>query len=158
MFGAGEERAVPHSDSRDRHEGSRPCSRGSQRSRSGHRERKRRHQGPTARIAHDCFSRGHPFRTTDACCHSRKGRFTWRWSREYPLSPSLCLALSRAGRRRASRCGPAQATVVFHPPLDPRSYPDRDSLMKAVSDTIASALPAERREPAPNPQSVPNIS
>ena len=36
-------------------------------------------------------------------------------------------------------------TVVFHKPIDPRSYPDRDSLMKAVAETIASALPAERR-------------
>ncbi len=36
-------------------------------------------------------------------------------------------------------------TVVFHKPIDPRSYPDRESLMKAVAETIASALPAERR-------------
>ena len=41
---------------------------------------------------------------------------------------------------------PGTATVVFHPPVDPRSYPDRDALMRVVSDTIASALPADRRE------------
>ena len=40
---------------------------------------------------------------------------------------------------------PGTATVVFHMPIDPRSYPDRDSLMKAVAETIASALPPERR-------------
>jgi 1-acyl-sn-glycerol-3-phosphate acyltransferase len=40
---------------------------------------------------------------------------------------------------------PGTATVVFHPPVDPRRYPDREALMRAVSETIASALPAERR-------------
>ena len=40
---------------------------------------------------------------------------------------------------------PGAVTVVFYGPIDPRSYPDRDSLMKAVAETIASALPAERR-------------
>jgi 1-acyl-sn-glycerol-3-phosphate acyltransferase len=40
---------------------------------------------------------------------------------------------------------PGAVTVVFHRPIDPRSYPDRDSLMKVVAETIASALPAERR-------------
>ncbi len=40
---------------------------------------------------------------------------------------------------------PGTVTVVFHKPIDPRSYPDRDALMKAVAQTVASALPAERR-------------
>jgi 1-acyl-sn-glycerol-3-phosphate acyltransferase len=41
---------------------------------------------------------------------------------------------------------PGIATVVFHPPIDPHLFTDRDALMNAVSDAIASALPAERRE------------
>jgi 1-acyl-sn-glycerol-3-phosphate acyltransferase len=40
---------------------------------------------------------------------------------------------------------PGTATVVFHPPVDPNSYRDRQELMTVVSGTIASALPAERR-------------
>ena len=40
---------------------------------------------------------------------------------------------------------PGRVAVVFHQPIDPRSYADRDSLMKAVAETIESALPAERR-------------
>jgi len=43
---------------------------------------------------------------------------------------------------------PGTATVVFHPPIDPRAYPDRDSLMEAVAATIESALPVERRRNA----------
>jgi 1-acyl-sn-glycerol-3-phosphate acyltransferase len=35
--------------------------------------------------------------------------------------------------------------VVFHKPIDPRSYADRNSLMKAVAQAVASALPVERR-------------
>lgn len=40
---------------------------------------------------------------------------------------------------------PGTATVIFHPPIDPRNYADRDSLMKVVAETIASALPPERQ-------------
>jgi 1-acyl-sn-glycerol-3-phosphate acyltransferase len=40
---------------------------------------------------------------------------------------------------------PGMATVIFHPPIDPRNYSDRDSLMKAVAETITSALPPERQ-------------
>ena len=40
---------------------------------------------------------------------------------------------------------PGRVAVVFHQPIDPRSHPDRDSLMKAVAETIESALPVERR-------------
>jgi 1-acyl-sn-glycerol-3-phosphate acyltransferase len=36
-------------------------------------------------------------------------------------------------------------TVLFHKPIDPHSYPDRDALVKAVAQTVASALPPERR-------------
>jgi hypothetical protein len=40
---------------------------------------------------------------------------------------------------------PGKVTVIFHPPLNPSSYPDRDSLQRAVTETIASALPPGRR-------------
>ena len=40
---------------------------------------------------------------------------------------------------------PGTVGVVFHRPIDPRNYPDRDSLMKAIAEVIASPLPAERR-------------
>jgi 1-acyl-sn-glycerol-3-phosphate acyltransferase len=32
------------------------------------------------------------------------------------------------------------ATVVFHPPIDPAQYPDREELVEAVRQSIASAL------------------
>src|SRR5271157_850280 len=48
--------------------------------------------------------------------------------------PKTCFALR-----------PGSATVVVHPPIDPHAFTERDALMKAVSDAIASALPADRR-------------
>lgn len=44
---------------------------------------------------------------------------------------------------------PGTATVIFHPPIDPHAFTDRDALTKAVSDAISGALSAERRGPAP---------
>lgn len=40
---------------------------------------------------------------------------------------------------------PGTTTVVFHPPMDPANFADRDALMAAVRESIASALPEERR-------------
>ncbi len=40
---------------------------------------------------------------------------------------------------------PGKATLVFHAPVWPRDYSDRDALIAAVSDRIASALPEDRR-------------
>jgi 1-acyl-sn-glycerol-3-phosphate acyltransferase len=37
------------------------------------------------------------------------------------------------------------ATVVFHPPMDPKSFASREELMQAVHDVINSALPEDRR-------------
>ena len=46
-------------------------------------------------------------------------------------------------RRFSVRAG--EVSVVFHRPLDPRQFSDRDALLAAVRDSIASALPAEYR-------------
>jgi len=43
----------------------------------------------------------------------------------------------------ASRGG--TTTVVFHPPIEPSEFGDRETLMAKVRDAIASALPEDRR-------------
>jgi 1-acyl-sn-glycerol-3-phosphate acyltransferase len=43
----------------------------------------------------------------------------------------------------ASRGG--TTTVVFHPPIEPSEFGDRETLMTKVRDAIASALPEDRR-------------
>lgn len=38
-----------------------------------------------------------------------------------------------------------KVTVIFHPPIEPSEFTDRDELMAAVRQSIASALPEDRR-------------
>ncbi|HVP54033.1 MAG TPA: lysophospholipid acyltransferase family protein [Candidatus Eisenbacteria bacterium] len=42
-----------------------------------------------------------------------------------------------------------QTTVIFHPQVDPWGFGDRDALMAAVREQIASALPQDQRGPQP---------
>ncbi len=44
----------------------------------------------------------------------------------------------------ASRGG--TTTVVFHPPIEPSAFGDRETLMATVRNAIASALPEDRRD------------
>jgi len=38
-----------------------------------------------------------------------------------------------------------EARLIFHQPIDPRRFNDRESLTEAVRQSIASALPESRR-------------
>jgi hypothetical protein len=42
------------------------------------------------------------------------------------------------------------AKLVFHPPINPAGFADREQLMVAVREQIASSLPADRRGAAPD--------
>jgi len=88
----------------------------------------------------------------------KKGPFHLAMESGVPIVPVTLLGTFESWPKTRFALQPGTATVLFHPPVDPRSYPDRDLLMKSVSETIASALPRERREAAQNRQSVPNIS
>ncbi len=88
----------------------------------------------------------------------KKGPFHLAMESGVPVIPVTLLGTFESWPKTRFALRPGTATVVFHPPIDPHSYADRDSLMKAVSDTIASALPPERRVPASHPQSIPNLS
>ncbi len=88
----------------------------------------------------------------------KKGPFRMAMESGVQVVPVTVLGTFESWPKTRFALHPGKATVVFHAPLDPRNYSDRDSLMKAVSDNIASALPAERRGAVPNPQSVPHIS
>src|SRR5581483_4614846 len=48
---------------------------------------------------------------------------------------------------------PGIVTVHFHPRIEPCAYPDRDALMQAVREQIASGLPRELRESGATPAS-----
>jgi 1-acyl-sn-glycerol-3-phosphate acyltransferase len=44
---------------------------------------------------------------------------------------------------------PGKVTVIFHHPIDPQAFPDREALLEAVWETVQSGLPPEHREAAP---------
>ena len=88
----------------------------------------------------------------------KKGPFHLAMESGVSIIPVTLLGTFESWPKTRFALQPGTATVVFHAPLDPRSHPDRDSLMRAVSESIESTLPAERREPAPSRQSAPNIS
>jgi len=63
------------------------------------------------------------------------------------IAPVTLLGTFEIWPRTRFALRPGRAKVVFHAPVDPRSSPNRDLLIKRVSDTIASALPTQRRGP-----------
>src|SRR5271167_718387 len=88
----------------------------------------------------------------------KKGPFHLAMESGVPIVPVTILGTYESWPKTRFGLRPGTATVLFHPPVDPRTYPDRDSLMQAVGEAVESALPAERREPASNRQPAPNIS
>ncbi len=65
-------------------------------------------------------------------------------------SGAPCIPISISGTEKMMRKGslkirPGTATVIFHPAIDPCQQKDRDSLMQAVRESIASGLPEDMR-------------
>jgi 1-acyl-sn-glycerol-3-phosphate acyltransferase len=65
-------------------------------------------------------------------------------------SGAPCIPISISGTESMMRKGslrilPGVARVVFHAPVYPATMPDRDALMQAVRESIASGLPQHMR-------------
>jgi 1-acyl-sn-glycerol-3-phosphate acyltransferase len=65
-------------------------------------------------------------------------------------SGAPCIPVSISGtetmmRKGSSRVRPGVARVVFHAPVYPADYADREALMLAVRESIASGLPERMR-------------
>ncbi len=75
----------------------------------------------------------------------KKGPFHLAMDSGVPVVPVTLLGTYESWPKTRFALRPGTATVVFHPPLDPHGYSDREGLMVAVAEAIASALPPERR-------------
>jgi 1-acyl-sn-glycerol-3-phosphate acyltransferase len=75
----------------------------------------------------------------------KKGPFHLAMESGVPVLPVTLLGTYESWPKTRFALRPGTATVVFHPPLAPGHYADREALMKAVREAIESALPAERR-------------
>ena len=76
----------------------------------------------------------------------KKGPFHLAMDSGAPVVPITVLGTFESWPKTRFALRPGTATVVFHEPIDPRAFPDRESLMEAVREKIVSALPPERRD------------
>ncbi len=75
----------------------------------------------------------------------KKGPFYMAMETGVPIVPITLLGTETLWPKGKFFIKPGEVTVVFHPPIDPKQFSDRDELVKAVRDQIASSLPPERR-------------
>jgi 1-acyl-sn-glycerol-3-phosphate acyltransferase len=75
----------------------------------------------------------------------KKGPFHLAIESGVPVLPLTILGTYEAWPKHRFALKPGAVTVVYHPAIDPGEYKDRDALMAAVRESIASALPEELR-------------
>jgi 1-acyl-sn-glycerol-3-phosphate acyltransferase len=78
----------------------------------------------------------------------KKGPFHVASGAGVPVVPISLHGTESMMRKGSMRVFPATAFVTFHEPLEPAKFPDRESLMEAVRNSIASALPEWMISPA----------
>jgi 1-acyl-sn-glycerol-3-phosphate acyltransferase len=78
----------------------------------------------------------------------KRGPFHLAMNSGVPIVPVTILGTFESWPKTRFALRPGTATVIFHPAIDPRSYEDRDALIKDVVDAVGSALPEERRASA----------
>jgi 1-acyl-sn-glycerol-3-phosphate acyltransferase len=75
----------------------------------------------------------------------KKGPFHLAMEVGAPVVPVTILGTYECWPKGTFAVRPGTATLIFHPPVEPSDYADRDALMTAVRATIASALPEDQR-------------
>jgi 1-acyl-sn-glycerol-3-phosphate acyltransferase len=75
----------------------------------------------------------------------KKGPFHLAMESGVPVLPMTILGTYEAWPKHRFALKAGVVTIIYHPAIDPRDYADRDQLMTAVRESIASALPEERR-------------
>ena len=74
----------------------------------------------------------------------KKGPFHLALETGFPIVPVTILGTEEMMPKGSYIAKSGTATLVFHPPIDPKQVSSREDLMKAVRDAITSALPSER--------------
>jgi 1-acyl-sn-glycerol-3-phosphate acyltransferase len=70
----------------------------------------------------------------------KKGPFYMALETGVSVVPMAILGTKAIWAKGSFAIKPGTATVVFHAPIDPKQYPDRDALMEAVRSAIASVM------------------
>jgi 1-acyl-sn-glycerol-3-phosphate acyltransferase len=75
----------------------------------------------------------------------KKGPFHLALETGFPIVPVTILGTYEMMPKGKMFVRPGTATLIFHPPIDPKQFSSRDELMQAVREVMNSALPEERR-------------
>lgn len=75
----------------------------------------------------------------------KKGPFYLAMECSVPVVPMTIVGTHYAMPKGRFAIKPAIVQVIFHPPIEPRDFGDRDCLMEKVRAVIESGLPAEHR-------------
>ena len=75
----------------------------------------------------------------------KKGPFYLAMECGVPIVPITITGTHDIMPKRRFAIKPGTATVIFHPPIEPQDFGDRDSLMEKVRAAIESGLPEEYR-------------
>ena len=75
----------------------------------------------------------------------KKGPFHLAAETGFPIVPVTILGTYEMMPKGQFAVKPGTATLVFHSPVDPKKFANREELMQAVWETINSALPSERQ-------------
>lgn len=70
----------------------------------------------------------------------KKGPFYLALETGVPIVPITIIGTDKLLPKGKILARPGEATIVFHPPVDPKQHSDRDELMATVRDAIASGL------------------
>jgi 1-acyl-sn-glycerol-3-phosphate acyltransferase len=74
----------------------------------------------------------------------KKGPFHLAMQSGVPVVPITLLGSHQAWPKGKFAIYPGTVTMIFHAPIDPKQFDSRESLMVAVRDVVASALPPEQ--------------
>ena len=80
----------------------------------------------------------------------KKGPFHMAIEAGVPVIPVTILGTAECWPKGSWALRAGKATVIFHPPIEPGTFSDRDKLMVQVREVMASALPPDQQSPGPN--------
>jgi len=75
----------------------------------------------------------------------KKGPFHLAMETGFPVVPMTIFGSETLMPKGTMRVLPGRVTLVFHPPMDPSGFKDREALTQSVRDSIASALPGHMK-------------
>jgi len=81
----------------------------------------------------------------------KKGPFYLAAECGVPVVPVTIVGTHYAMPKARFAIKPGPVEVIFHPPIEPKDFGDRESLMEKVRAVIESGLPEEYRQGAPSP-------